>query len=172
MKQKKPTTKKHADKIVFVQDLKGTSHPISLTTVDAVHPALKKYFCYCLYKATNQIKIAFESALTPFRFQTLHFGILCILETENNLTQHEVGDLMGIDKASMVKLIDHLESLKIVERLSGEDRRCKMLHLTPHGKSVLTKAKEAVFKAEKIFMKNLSDEEQDLIRLVLPKTLT
>ena len=169
----KKTIKKTAEKkIVFVQDLTGATHPISLTAVETMHPALKNYFCYCLFKASTQIKTIFEQALAPFRFQTVHYAILCVLEQENNPTQHQVGELIGIDKASMVKLVDHLESLKIIERLSGSDRRCKMLHITHHGHSVFRKAKEAACKAEKRIMKALNTEEQSQLRLLLPRLFT
>ena len=166
-----PTPLKPERKIVYVQDLKGTTHPIRLTAVDTVHPALTDYFCYCLFKASNKIKAVMEQALAPFRFQTVHFAILSMLELENNPTQNQVGELMGIDKASMVKLVDHLESLKIIERVSGSDRRCKMLHVTKHGHSVLGKAKAAASKAEKVFMKGLNAEEQSLVRKILPRLL-
>jgi len=170
-----PRSKKNQnlpDKIVYVKDLKGASHPVSFTTISAPHPALKDYFCYCLLKASQQSKIGLEQAFSPFQFQTIHFVIMSIIEQENAPSQNQVAEKIGIDKASMVKLVDHLESLNAVERINdSKDRRCKLLHLTTLGEKLLSQGKEAAKSAEKELLKAFSKEEQVLFKQLLSKLL-
>lgn len=71
----------------------------------------------------------------------------------------------GVDKATMVQTIDHLENLKLVERIiSKNDRRVKILNLTKKGSLLLNKAKAIRAEYEKDYLSALSSQEAEQLK--------
>jgi DNA-binding MarR family transcriptional regulator len=99
-----------------------------------IHPALKEYFGYILKKSAILFKHMQEKALEPYDLIPPHIAILKILMITPALNQMTLSDELGIDKATMVKLIDHLEKKKLVRRVTdSKDRRGKLIEITPTG---------------------------------------
>jgi len=69
------------------------------------------------------------------------FSILAVIDRNPGLSQSRVCAALGIKRANLVAVIDHLESLGLVRRDSGVvDRRSNHLHLTPAGRRALRSA--------------------------------
>lgn len=69
--------------------------------------------------------------ITPDQFSLL----AALARHGGQLTQSELGDLLDRDKSALVRQIDHLEEQGLVTRtVSSEDRRKKLLMLTPQGR--------------------------------------
>jgi Transcriptional regulators len=135
-----------------------------------VHPALKEFFGYCFYKAALRLRQIHYEALEKYDLIPPHMGILYILKTAEPMSQITLGDELGIDKATMVKLIDQLEALKLVVRTPHpEDRRVKIITITKKG----IERQEALHKIsrdnEKKFLAALSEEERTFIRGIICK---
>ena len=138
-----------------------------------VHPGLKIFFGYSLYKAGLLFRNFLESGhLLKHELTASESGILYILSTGGIVNQLSLGNEMGIDKASIVKLIDHLESLKLVKRETDKtDRRSKILSLTPKGKITLEKIKNARNELEEKVFKQFTKEDEAHIRRLIPELL-
>lgn len=138
-----------------------------------VHPDLKNFFSYCLYKSAVRMKALLDLRLAEHGLITSHLGILRILESGGPISQVELGRTMGIDKATMVKLIDALEAKKFVIRKgSTGDRRVKLIQITPAG---VAKKRELVHLREKVerdFLAHLTEAERQSLKTILPKLLT
>ncbi len=149
------------------------SESVQYEDICKVHQSLKHYFGYCLFKVASKQKSLAEREVSKMGMQTIHLGILVILGDEGPMSQMELGESLGIDKASMVKLIDKLEKLKLISRKSDiNDRRVNLLTVTDRGKKTAIKAKEIVLQVEKKFLLCLSDQEQANLRLYLSKLVT
>jgi DNA-binding MarR family transcriptional regulator len=71
------------------------------------------------------------------------FSILAVVDRNPGLSQSRVCAALGIKRANLVAVIDHLESLGLVRRDSSlKDRRSNHLHLTPAGQRALRSALE------------------------------
>jgi DNA-binding MarR family transcriptional regulator len=116
---------------------------VSFQDVRKVHPALRNYLGYCLHKVTTILKTETNMALAKHGIQGPHFAILSVIATSQSEMNHvKLCEETGIDKASMVKIIDHLEKLEFIERVgSRKDRRIKNLVLTKKGFIRLQKCK-------------------------------
>ena len=172
-KKKLDKTVTSSEKIIYVTGSKGTPHSVRFHDPSRVHPALKDYLGYCLFKSANKMRSMLDQSLMECSLQSIHFGILSILNQGEVCSQIHMGEEMGIDKASMVKLIDKLESLKLVERLGDpKDRRIKLLKITTLGKSTFVKAKKIARLVESELLKNLTQKEQELIKNIIPRLLT
>lgn len=163
MKNKKASFKKLTKvENYFEVDKKFASSPI--------HPVLKSYFGYCLFKAAQRMRAMFNEGLGQHGIVATHFGILVLLDHGDLLNQVNLGNELGIDKASMVKMIDDLEKNKLVVRESSkEDRRVKMVKLTKKGKEFVVEAFKIREQCEQQFLKDLSPEEIKAFKSILPK---
>ncbi|MBQ8061865.1 MAG: MarR family transcriptional regulator [Bacteroidales bacterium] len=68
-----------------------------------------------------------------FKLSPEQFLVMDTLWDEGVLTQQQIADITMRDKNSIVKLIDGLESRKLVKRVSNpEDRRQNLIKVTPY----------------------------------------
>ncbi len=137
-----------------------------------VHPVLREYFGYCLFKVGARLRMLMDKALESKNLQTHHLGILKLLKVLGPTSQIDLGEALGFDKASMVKLIDHLEDIKFVTRQTDpKDRRIKNVQITSRGSAETEVCIMRKGNVEKEFFGNVTDEEREFLRRVIPKLL-
>ena len=159
MRQKRSSHQYHSNHAILIE---GTP----------VHPVLKSYFGYCLHKISSKMRSAFAVALEEHNVMPHHYGILIVLRESGSLSQQELGLQIGIDKASMVKIIDDLEALGFVSRkVSGADRRVNLIRMTSKGLRSLDKFSEIRQSVENEFMAPLSVEERKTLKNLMGKLL-
>jgi DNA-binding MarR family transcriptional regulator len=74
-----------------------------------------------------------EGELTPGQF-----GVLVVIERNPGLSQTRLGQTLGIDRSTLVAVIDRLETRGLVERADApHDRRSYALHVSPAGRALL-----------------------------------
>jgi DNA-binding MarR family transcriptional regulator len=138
-----------------------------------VHPGLKAFFGYSLYKTGLLYRDIIETIhLSKFGISASESGILYILNEGNVINQLTLGHEIGIDKASIVKLIDKLEELKLVRRdVDSHDRRSKLVSLTAKGKLTVTKMSEIRIQIEERMFTTFSKEDQKHLKQLVPQLL-
>lgn len=137
-----------------------------------VHPALKGYLGYCLVRSAYKLRAMMDEALLELELIAPMLGVMRVLRESGPISQIELGRAIGIDKASMVKVIDHLQKLGLAKRAEGApDRRVKLISLTSEGLKRLERAAKIREKVEKAFLAPLSAAEQKVLREALPKLL-
>ncbi len=113
-----------------------------------------------------------DEALQNHDLLTPQLGILRVVHESKRLSQQDIGDFVGTDKASMVKFIDQLEKIKLLKREPHEtDRRIKMISLTLKGEKMLDEVALIRQKVEALFLASLTSEEQAQIKKIIPKLL-
>jgi DNA-binding MarR family transcriptional regulator len=132
-------------------------------TGDATSEALASRLGYLLKHA--QLRLAQESAraLAPFGIDGRELAVLVVLAAQNPLSQLEAAGRLGVDRTTMVALVDALEQKGLVERRrSPQDRRRNTVQLTPTGQDCLRRAEQAREEMERRFLAPLapSDAEQ------------
>lgn len=137
-----------------------------------VHPLLKNYFGYCLYKSAMRLRSELDKAYENLHLIAPQCGILYLLEHTGDMSQIALGDELGIDKTSMVKLIDGLEKNKLVERrVDTVDRRVKLVSITKKGLKQLAEVRSIKKTVEDEFLKVLTPEERKSLESIMPKLL-
>ena len=107
-------------------------------------------------------------ALAPLGLGVKSVGALTVLQAEGPLSQRRLAERQGIDRTTMVAVLDELERMGAVERRKDPaDRRANALHITPRGRQLLTKARTAVAGAEDAFLAPLAPAEQQRLRAAL-----
>jgi DNA-binding MarR family transcriptional regulator len=87
---------------------------------------------------------------------------------EEPASQRELARRLGVDRTTMVALIDELEQSGLVERRTDpDDRRRNVLELTRTGRDTLVRARAASDRAEQEFLAPLSAEDAVRFRAML-----
>lgn len=92
------------------------------------------------------------------------FGLLVLCGANPGIAQVQVAHQLTIDKASVVSLVDRLESQGwLVRRRSQEDRRRHGLFLTPEGERELAALKQRMLECERTLDGLFDAEERRLL---------
>ena len=96
------------------------------------------------------------------------FALLNVIGAREGAIQQELGAAMGIDRSTMVSLIDQLEGAGLAKRRpSAKDRRAREVAITPKGHRLLGRARRMISEAEDDVLAGLTAEERrDLLTLL------
>lgn len=71
--------------------------------------------------------------------------LMLLAELGDGMRQRDLAEEMGVEGPSVVRLLDSLETAKLIERReSPDDRRAKTLHLTDQGRDLLARVNTAL----------------------------
>jgi MarR family transcriptional regulator, lower aerobic nicotinate degradation pathway regulator len=100
------------------------------------------------------------------------FALLNVVSVREGAIQQELGAAMGIDRSTMVGLVDQLESAGLAERRpSKTDRRAREVAITPKGRRVLQRARRMLLAAEDEVLAGLNAEERRNLLTLLRRAL-
>ncbi|WP_377269859.1 MarR family winged helix-turn-helix transcriptional regulator [Peterkaempfera sp. SMS 1(5)a] len=117
---------------------------------------------YLLKHAQLKLNQAGGRALAPFGVDGHELAVLVVLTTGEPLSQVEAARQLGVDRTTMVALVDGLEERGLVERhRSPQDRRRNIVELTETGRSCLRQAEQARLEVERRFLAPLGEAEAD-----------
>ena len=111
-------------------------------------------------------------ALAPFDIHARDLGVLLAIDSTEPASQQEIAQRMGVDRTTMVAIIDALEAKGIIARHPDpEDRRRNVVELTPTGQDILRQAIRASDAAEAELLAPLSLDESQQLRDLLARVL-
>lgn len=127
---------------------------------------------YLLKHVQIRLTDAVAKVLEPFGVDGRELAVLVVLAGEYPLSQLEAANRLGVDRTSMVAIIDTLEDKGLVERRrSPEDRRKNIVELTAAGQDCLREAEHARMEAERVFLAPLAEGEADQLSRTLQTLL-
>ena len=126
---------------------------------------------YALIKLGEVFKVLAEHALAPLGLRGKHLHVLT-LARDHQLSQQELAELAGMDRTSMVAVIDELERKGLaVRRRSTADRRRYLIVPTPAAEDMLRRCAAALDQAEAGLFGELSHAEYLLLRELVRRLL-
>ncbi|MDH6114540.1 DNA-binding MarR family transcriptional regulator [Kitasatospora sp. MAP12-15] len=142
-------------------------------TDDAASEALASRLGYLLKHVQLRLTEASAPALAPFGIDGRELAVLVVLAAEYPLSQLEAAGRLGVDRTTMVALVDALEKKGLVERhRSSQDRRKNTVQLTSTGQDTLRKAEHAREEMERQFLVPLSPSDADQLVRALQTLVT
>jgi DNA-binding MarR family transcriptional regulator len=104
-----------------------------------------------------------EADITPGQF-----GVLTVVSTNPGLSQTQLGNALGIDRSTVVAVIDRLESRGLVVRAAAPgDRRSHALRLSEEGGRLLRRLEDLVRSHERHIARDLSPKaKKELIEFL------
>jgi DNA-binding MarR family transcriptional regulator len=114
---------------------------------------------FLLKHAQAKLARVSAAALASHGVDPHELAVLVVLAGNEARSQIEVAAGLGIDRTTMVSLIDGLEDQGLVRRRrSPQDRRKNIVELTPAGEECLRQAEQARHAAERRFLSPLDEE--------------
>jgi DNA-binding MarR family transcriptional regulator len=121
--------------------------------------ALASRLGYLLKHAQQRLAQAAEPVMAEYGVDGRQLAVLTVLAADYPLSQHEAAERLGVDRTTMVALVDELEEKSLVERhRSAEDRRKNIVQLTEAGEQCLDGAGRARDDLEREFLAPLGDK--------------
>jgi len=103
---------------------------------------LENHLGYFLRRAQVEVFQDFIRTLAEIDISPAQYSVLVVIGANRGPSQAEVAGLLGIERARLVRMLDHLEKRGLTQRLaSATDRRSHALQLTPGGQKTLKRAK-------------------------------
>ena len=135
---------------------------------DPPPPAVRARLGYLLKHAQQRLAEFTAPALAPYGITGRELAVLMSIDDLTPLSQQDVADRLGVDRTTMVTLIDGLEDKDlVVRRPDAEDRRRNVVVLTGAGQATMAEAAEAAEAAEQRFLGQLSAAEVASLRAAL-----
>lgn len=100
--------------------------------------SLDQQFSETLYQVAHAWRIELDRRLRPQGFSHSRWLLLVHLSRHDGCTHRELAQHVGIEAATLVRQVDHMEREGLLKRCASEsDRRVKHLQLTAAGKNAV-----------------------------------
>lgn len=109
----------------------------------SVEPVESPCVCATLRMATRAVARVYDQALESHGLRTTQYSILARLEVEGPAPVGYLAARLAMDRTTLAREAAPLIDAGLVERAAGEDRRRRVLGLTPEGFSRLEAARPA-----------------------------
>jgi DNA-binding MarR family transcriptional regulator len=123
---------------------------------------LPKLLGYNIRRASQVSWRSYVSCIGESKLRPGLFSMLCLVRANPGIAQIELGTHLGIDKASIVALLDRLERATLIERKRcTRDRRRQGIWLTDSGSAELEAMMTKVRRIEKQLTRRFNKVEMD-----------
>ncbi|MCL1871064.1 MAG: MarR family winged helix-turn-helix transcriptional regulator [Promicromonosporaceae bacterium] len=127
---------------------------------------------YLVKHAHQRLTALADTALAPLAIDSKAFGVLRAVVGREPMSQQEIAARLGVDRTTMVALIDGFESRGLVTRTPDpRDRRRNAVELTRAGVALYRKADAAYVAAEEAFLAPLDAAGASQLREALRAVL-
>jgi DNA-binding MarR family transcriptional regulator len=142
------------------------------STAAALPAALSERLGFLLGRAHLAHRAVAQRAMASVGLGVKAFGALAVLADEGPLSQQRLGERQGVDRTTMVAVIDELQRRDLVERhRDPDDRRAYSLAVTATGRRVLRQASDAETRAEDEFLAPLAADERRHLKQLLERLI-
>jgi DNA-binding MarR family transcriptional regulator len=136
-----------------------------VSKTDGPGPELSRRLGYLLKHAQLQMAELTAKALTPYGIAGRELAVLVVLAGRAPTSQQQAARRLGIDRTTMVAMLDTLEGKGLVSRHpDAEDRRRNVVELSAAGQDILRRATKASEEAEREFLAPLSPQAAQQLR--------
>ncbi|MGM7699147.1 MarR family winged helix-turn-helix transcriptional regulator [Microbacterium sp. A84] len=126
---------------------------------------------FLLARASALSNAAGNAALADVGMKVRPYAVLELAAGEARTSQREIAEFLRLDPSQVVALVDDLQKSGLVTREPDtRDRRANVVIATPHGLETLTRARQAVRRAERDTHSQLTDTERVTLADLLRKT--
>src|SRR5215472_1267624 len=138
----------------------------------ALPSTLEGRVTYLLRRVTEVAGRMANAHLEALSVDTRHYTVLAVVAAGGGSSQRTIADTLGLDRATVVALVDTLEFQGLARRVrSRDDRRANAVELTAKGRRALKRADALMEACELRFVAALRDEERAQLRDILERLL-
>jgi len=119
---------------------------------------------YHLRRAQAAVFEDFRKTMAAEKITPGQFGVLALIGANDGLSQSALARALGIERSTMVAVIDGLQTRGLVDRRASEtDRRSNELSLTPKGRALTDKLGPMVEDHEARMAEGLDADEKAIL---------
>ncbi len=131
---------------------------------------LDEQFAETLHLVAHAWRTELDRRLRPLGFSHSRWLLLLHLSRHDGCTHCELAQHMGIEAATLVKQVDHMEQEGLLKRCGSEtDRRVKHLYLSFDGKKAVETIRSSAAELRKEILEGSSKEDIGVAIAVLQK---
>jgi DNA-binding MarR family transcriptional regulator len=143
-----------------------------MTSKRGAEPRLTGRLTYLLKRTLLDLDLLHSERLAPIGVTGKELGVLLLLDGRDPESQQEIAARLGVDRTTMVGLIDGLEAKGLVARRADiADRRRNVVELTEDGRTALPQSVRASDEAERMLLAPLTDTESAQLRKLLMRLI-
>lgn len=110
-----------------------------------------------------------NEALKEHGLFSSQWTILFVLKEQGPMTLTAIWKYLDVEAPTVTRTVARLETLGLVKREEGADRREKIVHLTDEGLALMPEVEASVLAFETAMMANLTEEEVIQLERLLRK---
>lgn len=128
------------------------------------HPDPRRFFGQVLAQTSRQWRRALDRELQPHGLtEATWLPLLRVSRSKTPMHQKDLAESLSLDRSSVVRLLDNLEKLGLVERREGDDRRSKAIHLTDAGERLVQKVEGIAQNVRERALAEISDPDVEKV---------
>ena len=148
----------------------SVAYSVGMATDQDLGPQLSARLTYLFKRALVDLEDLHAEHLAPVGVSGRELAVLLLLDGRDPESQQQVAGRLGVDRTTMVGLLDGLEAKGLVaRRADAGDRRRNVLELTGDGQKTLARALRASDEAERQLLAELDDAESKQLRTLLTR---
>jgi DNA-binding MarR family transcriptional regulator len=115
-----------------------------------------------LVRRLQQIAVAiFMTETAEFGITPVQYSALLAVRNHRGIDQTTLTEIIAYDRSTIGEVVKRLENKRLIRRATGnEDRRAKLLYITPAGRRLLSRLKKVVDIAQDKIVAPLTDEDR------------
>ncbi len=114
--------------------------------------------CANLRRAARAVTRLYNQELRATGLELTQFTLLMTLNITGEITQGNLGQLLALDTTSLTRMLRPLTSQGWIRVETGDDRRERLLRLTPSGEQKLAQSRPGWECAQRRLQRSLGDE--------------
>jgi DNA-binding MarR family transcriptional regulator len=144
----------------------GAAEPIR----EALPPSMRDRVPFLLYRAAELSHSLANDMLARIQLTARQVGILTLVIEWEPMTQKALGDMLRIDRTTMVSLIDDLERKGyVVRRRHPQDRRAFLIQPTQSGRAAKVQAIAILDEQQRRFLAPLTSAQREQLGTLLKR---
>ena len=141
-------------------------------TDDLAEPPITEFAGQLFFRLWRATHTRTAEALRSVGLTPALFALLNVIGARTGAIQQELGAALGIDRSTMVSLIDQLERAGLARRRpSATDRRARQVTITAKGRRLLQRARGLISQVEDEVLAGLTPRERDELTTLLRRAL-
>lgn len=151
-------------------NLKRRAQQDDFSAPDLLFAELDGLLGYLLRRAQGAMHRDFMATVAKFELTQKQAATLWLIQANPGVSQVEVANALGMDRATMMAVTDRLEGRGfVIRKRSTTDRRRQQLYLTPAGQNTLRKCRKLIEEHEAKFRALFSAPELEALLAALKK---
>ena len=122
-------------------------------------PVLGNCACSQLRRVARAISVFYDGFLKDSGMTVTQYALLVTIGRAGKISRTKLAGKMGMERTTLIRNLRPLEQREWVEGASSEDRRERLLRLTPLGLKFLSQSYPLWEKAQKSFLRKFGQEK-------------